>query len=732
MKIRRYFTKKEVHPFDEIDWEIRSSTITNADGSIVFSREGIEVPSPWSQLATDIAASKYFRGETSVKQLITRVTSAIRSYATTTGEYFSNESDATAFEAELTHLLVNQKLAFNSPVWFNCGLFESPQCSACFIQSLSDDLMSIFDLAKNEARIFKFGSGTGTNFSKIRGPTEKLSGGGNASGVMGFLKILDCAAGAIKSGGTTRRAAKMVILDADHPEIEDFIAWKQREELKAAHLIKAGYSEGLDGEAYRSVSGQNSNNSVRLTDKFLKAVESNGQWTLFERTTKKPLKTLMAKELFRKIAEAAWSCADPGVQFDDTINEWHTCSQTDRIYASNPCSEYMFLDDSACNLASINLLKFLKDDGTFDIEGFKHTCKISILAQEILVGYSSYPTPQIAKNSVEFRPLGLGFANLGALLMCMGYPYDSDQARAWASTLTAILTGEAYVTSTKMASKHGPFAGFQKNKESMLQIMEKHRAALQKIDSTLIPQDLAQQATEIWDDVISLGKKNGFRNAQVSAIAPTGTIGLLMDCDTTGIEPEFSPVKVKKLSGGGSVRIVNNSLSRSLRKLGYSVEQMAAISQHVEKHSTMEGAPHLKAEHLAIFDCAVTSDRGSRTISSSGHLRMMAAVQPFLSGAISKTINLPKSTSIDDIEKIYFDAWKLGLKSIAIYRDHSKASQPLNVSTNGSNTQSSSSQVDMIVQENLFPQCSLCGHKTIHDGTCIKCLNCGHAMGCSS
>jgi ribonucleoside-diphosphate reductase alpha chain len=789
LSIDRFFTTPGVHPFAEIKWDTRKTVISNPDGSIVFQMDNAEVPESWSQLATDIAVSKYFRKagvprtgrETSVKQLVTRVAHTIREAGENFGGYFKSPEDAEAFEMELSHLLVTQKLAFNSPVWFNCGLYqqykiegsggnfywnpatdsitetknayENPQCSACFIQSVGDDLMAIFDLAKNEARIFKYGSGTGSNFSKIRGAMEKLSGGGLSSGLMSFLEVLDRGAGATKSGGTTRRAAKMVILDADHPEIEEFINWKVREERKVAALIDHGYSSDFNGDAYRTVAGQNSNNSIRVTDEFMEAVEKDEEWHTTLRTTGETYKTYKAKELFNQICYAAWACADPGLQFDTTINDWHTSAGTDRINGSNPCSEYMFLDDTACNLASVNLMKFLNEDGSFDIEGYRHACRVSTIAQEILVDFSSYPTERIAKNSHDYRPLGLGYANLGTLLMVKGIPYDSEEGRAWCGALTAIMNGTAYATSAQIAKGKGPFPGYGKNQSSMLRVMRKHRRAVDAISKKHVPAELLKAAREDWDRVIELGEKYGYRNAQATVLAPTGTIGLLMDCDTTGIEPDFSLVKFKKLAGGGYFKIVNQSIPAALKSLGYneaeagsiieyamgtlhfkgtphineeslkargltaaeikkaeaalpgvfSLEQAFAAhvlgpdkdlkklgftSQQIEEANevicgrmTVEGAPHLKAEHLPVFDCAnKCGNKGTRFIAPMGHIRMMAAAQPFLSGAISKTVNLPHEATVEDIQQTYMESWKLGLKAVALYRDGCKLSQPLSTS----------------------------------------------------
>ncbi len=712
LRFERRYTRVGIHPLDEIGYVKTDSKISDTEGKIVFEMKNVEVPVGWSQLAIDILVSKYFRKagvpgtghETSVRQVIKRITHALR-IAGEKGGYF-NSADAVMFEAELTYLLVNQYGAFNSPVWFNLGLFEEygitgsggnhfwnrenksfdetknayehPQCSACFIQSVDDDLMSIFDLLKNEARLFKYGSGTGTNFSKIRGNKEKLSGGGLSSGLISFLEVLDRGAGATKSGGTTRRAAKMVCLDVDHPEINDFVNWKMKEERKAAALIAAGYSADFNGEAYKTVSGQNSNNSVRITDEFMKDVIDDAEWKTVARSTGEVVETFKARELWKNIATASWSCADPGLQFDSTINRWHTCSQTDKIHASNPCSEFMFLDDTACNLASLNLVKFLKTDGSFDLEGYRHACRIFIVAQEILVDHSSYPTPKIAKNSHDYRPLGLGYANLGTLLMLKGIAYDSEQGRAWAATLTAILTGEAYAVSAEEAAQLGAFKGYSRNREPMLNVIRKHKEAIDHIDKTKVPVELIKAAKDSWEKAIESGEQYGFRNAQVTVLAPTGTIGLLMDCDTTGIEPDFALVKFKKLAGGGYFKIVNGSVQVALRNLGYQESQIKEINAYLLETMTLEGAPSFKPEHLTVFDCAnKCGERGTRFIAPMGHLRMMAAVQPFLSGAISKTVNLPHETTVEEIEEIHLQSWKLGLKSVALYRDGCKLSQPL-------------------------------------------------------
>ncbi|MBI4393743.1 MAG: vitamin B12-dependent ribonucleotide reductase [Euryarchaeota archaeon] len=736
LMVERRFTTKAAHPFDTVTWDKRVSRVTERDGSVIFEMKDVEVPTFWSQLATDILAQKYFRKagvpmtaggltsqgqgtkpsqviatghEQSLKQVVFRIANSLRAFGEHHG-YFASEADSEAFEMELSHILTYQMAAFNSPVWFNAGHYhaygvqssggnwawdfakgeivqvannyERPQCSACFIQKVTDSLDTMLDLQKSEVSLFKYGSGTGSNFSAVRAKGEPLSAGGTSSGVLSFLKGFDAWAGSIKSGGTTRRAAKMVVLDIDHPEIEDFITWKVREEDKALALIKAGYDNDWRGEAYQTVSGQNSNNSVRVPDAFMKAYEDDGMWTTHFRTGGNIAKTYRARSLMRTIAEAAWRCADPGLQFHTTINDWHTSSNTAPITASNPCSEYMFLDDSACNLSSVNLTKFLGSDGSFDIEGYKHTCRIMILAQEILVDYSSYPTRPIGKNSHDYRPLGLGYANLGTLLMVQGIPYDSDEGRAWAGAMTSIMCGAAYASSVEFAKVQGPFAGYETNREPFLRVMNKHLAAAKEIPE-LLPKAIKDAGVEEWATAVEEGAKHGFRNAQATVIAPTGTIGLLMDCDTTGVEPDFSLVKWKKLAGGGVVRIVNQSVPRALRFLGYDEGEITDIIEYVMGKNgamgaeTLEGAPHLKTEHLPIFDCANKCGNGKRFLAPMSHIKMMAAVQPFISGAISKTVNLPNEITVEEIEKLYVDSWKLGLKAVALYRDGSKHSQPL-------------------------------------------------------
>jgi ribonucleoside-diphosphate reductase alpha chain len=683
----RRWTTAGIHPYDEIAWETRTASIGNESGKSVFEQKDVEVPASWSQLATNVVVSKYFRGhvgsperETSVRQLIGRVTGQIDAWAEQQ-HYFKSDEDRSAFVAELTHLLVNQKMAFNSPVWFNVGVEARPQCSACFINGVQDSMSSIMDLAKTEAMLFKFGSGAGSNLSTIRSAKEKMSGGGTASGPVSFMKGFDAFAGVVKSGGKTRRAAKMVILDVAHPDVVEFIDSKVNEEKKAWALIEAGYDASFTGEAYGSIFFQNGNHSVRVTDEFMQAVESDGTWQTRAVVSGEPVETLKARDVFRKMAEAAWVCGDPGIQYDTAINDWHTSSNTDRICASNPCSEYMFLNDTACNLASLNLMKFVREDGEFDVESFKYASRLTLLAQEILVDNSSYPTPKIDENSHRFRPLGLGYANLGALLMSRGLAYDSDEGRAYAGAITSIMTGEAYVQSAETAAAHGgPFIEYKKNEKPFLRVIGKHRDASYKIPTATLPKDLAKAATDAWDRALELGTAHGYRNAQVSVLAPTGTIAFMMDCDTTGIEPDIALIKYKKLVGEGFLKIVNQTVPEALTKLGYNAEQVAAIIKYIDEQETIEGAPDLKDEHLSVFDCAFKAKNGQRSIQYMGHVRMMAAAQPFLSGAISKTVNMPEAATAAEIESVYLEGWKLGLKAIAIYRDGSKRSQPLNTS----------------------------------------------------
>jgi ribonucleoside-diphosphate reductase alpha chain len=690
LEFERYFTKDladGVDPFDAIEWEPRSAVIANERGELVFEQRDVEFPRFWSQQATNIVVSKYFRGqigtparERSVKQLIGRVVDTITHWAREQ-QYFASEDDLQAFSDDLKHLLVHQQGAFNSPVWFNCGFERQPQCSACFINSVQDTMESILTLAKTEGMLFKFGSGTGSNLSAIRSSREVLAGGGTASGPVSFMKGFDAFAGVIKSGGKTRRAAKMVILNADHPDVVEFINCKVEEERKAWALIDAGYDGSFTGPAYASVFFQNSNNSVRVTDEFMRAVLDNGDWETRSVTSGEVMDTYKARDLMRQIADATWVCGDPGMQFDTTVNDWHTSPNTARINASNPCSEYMFLDDSACNLASINLMKFLTPAGEFDAESFARACATFITAQEILVDNASYPTKAIEKNSHDYRPLGLGYANLGALLMSRGLPYDSDAGRDYSATLTAIMHGAAYAQSARVARDHGgPFPGYEKNREPMLRVMRKHRAALKDIDRTHVPKDLFERARRIWDECVDLGEKHGYRNAQATVLAPTGTIGFMMDCDTTGVEPDIALVKYKKLVGGGLMKIVNNTVPMALEKLGYAQAQIKDIVDYIDEQETIEGAPHLKDKDLAVFDCAFKPARGVRSIHYMGHIKMIGAVQPFISGAISKTINVPKDATVEQIEQAYIDAWRLGAKAVSIYRDGSKRTQPLNTS----------------------------------------------------
>ncbi len=686
----RFFSDARVDPFDEIEWERRTALITNERGEVVFEQRDVEIPKSWSQQATNIVVSKYFRGqlgtperETSVRQLIGRVVNTITGWARAQ-RYFASEEDLQAFSSDLKHLLVQQKAAFNSPVWFNCGFEKAPQCSACFINSVEDTMESILTLAKIEGMLFKYGSGTGTNLSTIRSSKELLAGGGTASGPVSFMKGYDAFAGVIKSGGKTRRAAKMVILNADHPDIVEFINCKVEEEKKAWALIDAGYDGSFTGTAYSSVFFQNSNNSVRVTDEFMRAVLDDGPWETRAVTDGRVVATYKARELMRLIAEGTYICGDPGMQFDTTINEWHTCPATDRIYASNPCSEYMFLNDSACNLASINLMKFVREDGEFDVPAYKAAVRTLITAQEIIVDNASYPTPAIERNSHDYRPLGLGYANLGALLMSRGLPYDSDAGRDYAAALTALMTGEAYAQSARIARDcGGPFAGYEKNREPFLRVMRKHRDALRGVNARNVPPDLYAAARSAWDEAVELGEQFGYRNAQATVLAPTGTIGFMMDCDTTGVEPDIALVKYKKLVGGGLMKIVNQTVPMALRRLGYTPAQIDAIVDYLDRHETIEGAPHLKEAHLPVFDCAFKAARGTRSIHYMGHIKMMGAVQPFISGAISKTVNVPKEATVDEIMQAYIQAWKLGAKAISIYRDGSKRTQPLNTSKDG-------------------------------------------------
>jgi len=669
-----------VHPFDTVTWELRDSRITNyRDGSVAFEQLGVEVPSTWSVNATNILAQKYFRGtlgtperETSLKQVANRVVDTITAWGLKDG-YFVSTEEAEIFRDELKYLIIHQKAAFNSPVWFNIGVKGVPQqASACFILAVEDSMDSILNWYTEEGTIFKGGSGAGVNLSKIRSSKELLKGGGTASGPVSFMRGADASAGTIKSGGKTRRAAKMVMLDVDHPDIGDFIWCKAIEERKARVLRDAGFDMDLDGADSFSIQYQNANNSVRVTDEFMQAVLDDAEWPLRARNGE-VVETISAKELFREISLAAWECADPGLQYDTTINDWHTTPNAGKINGSNPCSEYMHLDNSACNLASLNLMTFLNDDDSFDVESFKAAVEVVFTGQEILVGNADYPTKAIGENTINYRELGIGYANLGALLMAEGLPYDSDAGRAWAGAITALMTGHAYATSAKTAARMGPFAGYAADEAGMLRVLRKHQAAASTINEDLVPEDLLSAAQESWDRAVDLAEQYGVRNSQASVLAPTGTIGLLMDCDTTGIEPDLGLVKTKKLVGGGTMSIVNQTIPRALAKLGYSQEAIDSIVAYIDLNKTIVGAPGLAADHLPVFACSM----GDNTIHYSGHVRMMGAAQPFLSGAISKTVNLPQEATIEEVEQLHIDAWRLGVKAVAIYRDNCKVGQPL-------------------------------------------------------
>jgi len=736
LSFRRFFTKPTVSPYDEVEWDLRLAQITDSQGGIIFEQKDVEVPKDWSMTATNIVASKYLHGkigtperEKGVRQLVGRVAETIRDWGMAQG-YFRTPEDGATFHDELVHILVRQYAAFNSPVWFNVGCdriepssdgrswhwnpqtqnvefgvtgYSKPQCSACFINSVKDSLDSILTLAKTEGMLFKWGSGTGTNLSTLRGSTETLSGGGTASGPLSFMKGFDAFAGVIKSGGKTRRAAKMVILNVDHPDIIDFIECKQKEEAKAHALVSQGYDgSSPDSDAYSSIFFQNANNSVRVTDDFMYAVVRDTDFSTKTVTDGSVAKTFKAKELLRKISEATWHCGDPGMQYDTTVNRWHTSKNTARINASNPCSEYMFLDDSACNLASLNLLKFAPN-GTFDVEAYRHAVDILITAQEILVDNAGYPTESIMRNSHDYRPLGLGYANLGALLMAAGLPYDSDAGRDYAACVTAIMCGEAYLQSSRIAEQcpalspateptrknlsetnlganvmpGGACPGWYINREPFLDVIRMHRASVNGINKANVPQPIYESSKQCWDEALAHGEKFGYRNSQVTVLAPTGTIGFMMDCDTTGIEPDLALIKYKKLVGGGMIKIVNNTVPTALFKLGYNHDQADAIVSYIDATGTIEGAPHIEDDHLAVFDCSFKPSKGTRSIAYMGHLKMMAAAQPFISGAISKTVNLPNNASVDDIMESYLQAWKLGIKAVAIYRDGCKQSQPL-------------------------------------------------------
>lgn len=682
--VGRFFTKPKTKAYDSLKWVNRDSVIKNPmTGEAVFEQKDVEFPEGWSLNAINIVAQKYFTGtpdteerESSLRDLINRVADTIVRQGLQE-DYFETKEEAEDFKQELKYILATQRAAFNSPVWFNIGApSRSQQASACFILGIEDTMPSILNWYKEEGMIFKGGSGSGVNLSPIRSSVERLGkSAGTASGPLSFMRGADASAGAIKSGGKTRRAAKMVILNADHPDVEEFIWCKAIEERKARSLQEAGFDMSLDGKDSFSVQYQNANNSVRVTDDFMQAVLDDADWNLVEVKTGKPVKTIKARKLFRQFAEAAWECADPGMQFDTTINKWHTAPNAGRINASNPCSEYMHLDNSACNLASINLLKYLKDDGSFDVTAFKHTVEVMFTSQEILVGYSEYPTEKIGKNARAYRELGLGYANLGALLMAQGLPYDSQEGRTQAAAITALMTGHAYATSAKIARRVGPFSGFHKDREGMINVLKQHRAEVSNIDAGLVSEELLSAAAASWDDAVELGTMFGVRNSQASVLAPTGTIGLMMDCDTTGIEPDLGLVKVKKLVGGGTMHIVNQTVPRALKELGYNKAQVDAIVDYIDKEKTIVGAPHLKQEHLAVFACSM----GDNAIHYMGHVKMMGAVQPFISGAISKTVNMPEEVSVEDVEQLHIESWKLGLKAVAIYRDNCKVAQPLSM-----------------------------------------------------
>ena len=701
--IRRYFTIDDRHPYDEVIWERRDARISNfRDGSVAFEQLNVEVPSTWSFNATNILAQKYFRGtlgtaerETSLKQVVDRIVDTITTWGVER-DYFVDVEEADAFTAELKHLLITQKAAFNSPVWFNIGVKGVPQQgSACFILAVEDSMRSILNWYTEEGIIFKGGSGAGVNLSKIRSSAELLEGGGTASGPVSFMRGADASAGTIKSGGKTRRAAKMVILDADHPDLEEFIWCKANEEKKARVLRDAGFDMDLDGKDIHSIQYQNANNSVRISDDFMEAVLADADWHLTARDGGATVRTVKARDIWRQIARAAWECADPGLQFDTTINAWHTSSNTDRINGSNPCSEYMHIDNSACNLASLNLMKFLQDDGRFDVDAFKASIEVLFTAQEIIVGAADYPTEKIGDNSRKFRQLGLGYANLGALLMASGLAYDSDAGRAWAAAITALMTGHAYVTSARTAGRMGPHEGYAENAAPMLKVLAKHRDASYQIDTKLAPRDILDAAQTAWEEAVDLGARHGVRNAQASVLAPTGTIGLLMDCDTTGVEPDLGLVKFKKLVGGGNMAIVNQTVPRALAKLGYTPDQVGAIVAYIDENKSIVGAPDLQPEHLDVFACSM----GDNTIHYLGHVKMMGAIQPFISGAISKTVNMPEDVSIEDVENLHLDAWRLGVKAVAIYRDNCKVGQPLSTAKKDGESSSSVFATDSVAAE---------------------------------
>jgi len=701
--IRRYFTTDDRHPYDTVVWERRDARISNfRDGSVAFEQLNVEVPSTWSFNATNILAQKYFRGtlgtperETSLKQVVDRIVDTIATWGQER-DYFVDVEELEAFSDELKHLLITQKAAFNSPVWFNIGVKGVPQQgSACFILAVEDSMRSILNWYTEEGIIFKGGSGAGVNLSKIRSSAELLEGGGTASGPVSFMRGADASAGTIKSGGKTRRAAKMVILDVDHPDVEEFIWCKANEEKKARVLRDAGFDMDLDGKDIHSIQYQNANNSVRISDDFMQAVLADADWHLTARDGGATVRTVKAREIWRQIARAAWECADPGLQFDTTINAWHTSPNTDRINGSNPCSEYMHIDNSACNLASLNLMKFLQDDGRFDVDAFKASIEVLFTAQEIIVGAADYPTEKIGENSRKFRQLGLGYANLGALLMASGLAYDSEAGRAWAASITALMTGHAYATSARTAGRMGPHEGYAENAAPMLKVLAKHRDASYQIDKKLAPADILEAAQAAWEEAVDLGARHGVRNAQASVLAPTGTIGLLMDCDTTGVEPDLGLVKFKKLVGGGNMSIVNQTVPRALTKLGYGPAEVEAIVAYIDENKSIVGAPALKPEHLDVFACSM----GDNTIHYLGHVKMMGAIQPFISGAISKTVNMPEDATIEDVENLHLDAWRLGVKAVAIYRDNCKVGQPLSTAKKDGESTSSVVATDSVAAE---------------------------------
>ncbi|MEX0881145.1 MAG: vitamin B12-dependent ribonucleotide reductase [Thermoanaerobaculia bacterium] len=702
LKFPRIYSDPTISPYDAIEWELRTAAIVSEKGETIFEQKNVEVPRSWSQTATNIVVQKYFHGrlgtperETSVRQLIERVAGTITGYGER-GGYFRTAADRDAFHDELAAILVNQVASFNSPVWFNVGIEKKPQGSACFINSCGDSMDSILSLAKTEGMLFKFGSGTGSNLSSIRGSHESLSAGGTASGPLSFMKGFDSFAGAIKSGGKTRRAAKMVILNIDHPDIEEFVISKANEEKKAWALIDAGYDGSFNGEAYASIFYQNANHSIRVTDEFMEAVEKDGEWQTKEVLTGQPYKTYKARDLMSRIADSAWVCGDPGMQYDTTINRWNPVKSTHRINASNPCAEYMFVDDSACNLSSLNLMKFFNvEDGSFDVATFRHAVDVMITAQEMLIDNCSYPTPAIAENSYKFRPLGLGYANLGALLMAAGVPYDSEDGRAHSAAITSLMCGEAYLQSSRVAAELGPFAGYPPNREAFLEVIGMHRHAAYEVPTRGVPAELYKAQLAVWDAAFESGTQAGYKNGQVTVLAPTGTIGFMMDCDTTGVEPDLALVKYKKLVGGGTIKIVNQTVPLALKRLGYGEGAINTIVDYVDEKGTIEGAPGFKPEHLPVFDCAFRALNGTRSIHYMGHVKMMSAVQPFLSGAISKTVNLPPDASPEDIAGVYMEGWKQGLKAIAIYRDGCKRTQPLNTAASKSDSKTPTARTSL-------------------------------------